>query len=116
MFGFPSKVFGFGSLHPSNRFDSQAEKFREGDSDQEQCDLVIFASDRILVDREPIINRAHETITHSGTTRQSALPAGEPARRVSRVAQFPPLRELRGKLSSGDEDTACQYLVSGAAK
>jgi hypothetical protein len=56
MFGFPSDVFGFGSLHPSNRLDSQAEKFREGNSDQE---LVIFASDRILVDSEPIINRAH---------------------------------------------------------
>ena len=42
MFGFPSDVFGVGSLHSKNRFDSQAEQFREGDSDQEPRDLVIF--------------------------------------------------------------------------
>ena len=57
-----------------NRFDPQAEKFRESAiSDQELCDLVIFASDRILVDSEPIINRAHEATTHAGTTQQDAV-------------------------------------------
>src|SRR5271157_2733223 len=73
MFGFPSDVFGFGSLHSKNRFGSQAEKFRERDSNQEPCDLVIFASDRILVDSEPIINRAHEATAHARTTRQDAV-------------------------------------------
>jgi hypothetical protein len=42
MFDFLSDVFGDGSLHSKNRFDLQAEQFREGDSDQESCDLVIF--------------------------------------------------------------------------
>src|SRR5271157_5177724 len=119
MFGFPSDVFGFGSLHSKNRFGSQAEKFRERDSNQEPCDLVIFASDRILVDSEPIINRAHEATAHARTTRQAplrALPAREPAGRVSHATGFPPLRELRRKLSSGDGDTAYQYLVSGAGQ
>jgi hypothetical protein len=73
MFGFPSDGSGIGSLHSKNRFDSQAEKFRERDSDQEPCDPVIFASDRILVDSEPIINRAHEATAHARTTRQDAV-------------------------------------------
>jgi hypothetical protein len=54
-------------------YDSQVEKFREGGSDQEPCDVVIFASDRILVDSEAIINRAYEATAHAGITRQDAV-------------------------------------------
>src|SRR5271166_866200 len=114
----------------------------------------------MLVDAEPIINRAHEAAAHAGTTRQDALRALQGLRRATRregvsprcdpaPAQIdswrifrqprranvcplqaaldpslgtgsppplPPLRELRRKLSSGDEDTARQYLLSAGVK